>query len=136
MTGKSTRIFQTAFIVNDLEESCAKWARTMGIGPFTLLENIDLPNIIYRGEPGELNLSAALAASGDLQVELIQPHHDHPSVYRDYYPTGQEGYHHIGVFWPPALPTLPQKALASSVPAVIRKAPRLPIWIRGMTPTA
>lgn len=97
MTGTSTRIFQTAFIVNDLEESCAKWARTMGIGPFTLLENIDLPNIIYRGEPGELKLSAALAASGDLQVELIQPHHDQPSVYRDYYSTGQEGYHHIGV---------------------------------------
>jgi methylmalonyl-CoA/ethylmalonyl-CoA epimerase len=97
MSNKSTTIFQNAFIVNDLEASCEKWARTMGIGPFTLLENISLPNIIYRGTPGELHLSAALAASGDLQVELIQPHHDHPSVYRDFYPTGQEGFHHMGV---------------------------------------
>ena len=97
MSAKSTTIFQNAFIVNDLEEGVNRWARTMGIGPFILLENIDLPNILYRGQPGELKLSAALAASGNIQVELIQPLHDHPSVYRDFYPTGQEGFHHMGV---------------------------------------
>ena len=97
MFNNSTKIFQNAFIVNDLEKSCARWAKTMGIGPFTLLEDISLPNILYRGQPGELKLSAALAASGNIQLELIQPHHDHPSVYRDYYPTGSEGFHHIGV---------------------------------------
>ena len=97
MAGKGTLIFQNAFIVNDLEEACAKWARSMGIGPFISLGELDLPNIRYRVEPGELKLKAALAASGDIQVEMIQPLHDHPSVYRDYYPTGQEGFHHIGV---------------------------------------
>ncbi len=97
MASNSTTIFQNAFIVNDLEAACERWARTMGIGPFILLENIDLPNIVYRGAPGELKLSAALAASADLQVELIQPLHDTPSVYRDFYKTGEEGFHHMGV---------------------------------------
>ena len=93
----NTVIFQNAFIVNDLEVGIDRWVKAMGVGPFIVLDNIDLPNIVYRGEPGELKLRAALAASGNMQVEMIQPLHDHPSVYRDYYPTGQEGFHHIGV---------------------------------------
>ena len=97
MARNSTTIFQNAFIVNDLEAACARWAQTMGVGPFILLEEIELPNIIYRGNPGELKLSAALADNGNIQVELIQPLHDHPSVYRDFYPTGKQGFHHMGV---------------------------------------
>lgn len=93
----STVVFQNAFIVNDIEEAISRWVRTMGIGPFVVLENISMANAFYRGQPTTMKLHAALAASGDIQMELIQPLHDHPSVYRDFYPTGKEGFHHIGV---------------------------------------
>jgi hypothetical protein len=93
----SKTVFQNAFIVNDLEEGIAHWVRHMGIGPFIILDNIDLADATYRGQPTELKMHAALAMSGDLQMELIQPLHSHASVYRDFYPDGQEGFHHIGV---------------------------------------
>jgi methylmalonyl-CoA/ethylmalonyl-CoA epimerase len=94
---KSTVVFQNAFIVNDIEAAVARWARTMGVGPWVMLENISMPNAFYKGQPTTMKLHAALAASGGIQMELIQPLHDHPSVYRDYFPAGKEGFHHIGV---------------------------------------
>ncbi len=94
---KSTVVFQNAFIVNDIEAAVARWVRTMGVGPWVMLENISMANAVYKGKPTTMKLHAALAASGGIQMELIQPLHDHPSVYRDYFPTGKEGFHHIGV---------------------------------------
>jgi hypothetical protein len=94
---KSTVVFQNAFIVNDIEAAVARWVRTMGVGPWVMLENISMANAFYKGQPTTMKLHAALAASGGIQMELIQPLHDHPSVYRDYFPTGKEGFHHIGV---------------------------------------
>jgi methylmalonyl-CoA/ethylmalonyl-CoA epimerase len=95
--GTRTVVFQNAFIVDDIEAAVARWVRSMGIGPWVMLENISMPNATYRGQPTTMPLHAALASSGELQMELIQPLHDHPSVYRDYYPRGTEGFHHIGV---------------------------------------
>ncbi len=97
MDRKSTVVFQNAFIVNDIEAAVARWVRTMGIGPWVMLENISMANAFYKGQPTTMKLHAALAASGGIQMELIQPLHDHPSVYRDYFPPGKEGFHHIGV---------------------------------------
>ncbi|MGE0667894.1 MAG: VOC family protein [Sphingomonadales bacterium] len=97
MSRNSTVVFQNAFIVNDIEAAVARWVRTMGIGPWVMLENISMANAMYKGQPTTMKLHAALAASGSIQMELIQPLHDHASVYRDYFPPGREGFHHIGV---------------------------------------
>lgn len=98
MVGISPRpVFQNAFVVNDIEASIRKWVRTMGVGPFVLLENLHIPGTTYRGGPTEFRLHAALAASGDVQIELIQPLYDGPSIYRDFFKPGEEGFHHIGL---------------------------------------
>lgn len=94
------KVTQNAWVVRDIEAAAKQWSRTMGIGPFFLGNyTSDLfEGMRYRGEPGALNMKTAIAFSGDLQIELIQPMDDGPSAYRDVYPAGSEGFHHM-CFW-------------------------------------
>jgi hypothetical protein len=88
-------ILQQSYLVNDIRAAAERFSRTLGIGPFVLLENLMLEHVLYRGRPAEMVLSAALAQAGNIQIELIQQHSDGPSCYRDTYPDGQEGFHHV-----------------------------------------
>jgi hypothetical protein len=90
-------IVQQAYVINDIEAAAARFSKTFGIGPFVLLEHIKLPDVLYRGQPAEMELSAALCQAGPIQIELIQQHYDGPSCYRDTWPKGQEGFHHVAV---------------------------------------
>lgn len=90
-------IIQQAYVVNDVVAAAEKWHRVFGIGPFVHLSHISLPNAYYRGEPVEIELSAALAQAGDIQIELLQQHSDGPSCYRDAFAPGEEGFHHVAV---------------------------------------
>ena len=59
-----------------------------------------LPNLLqYRGEPSPLEVSIALANSGDLQIELIEQRNDAPSMYRDFLARGQEGLQHVACWY-------------------------------------
>ncbi len=40
---------QNAYVVRDIEASMHQWINTMGIGPFFLLDHIQLTDVIYRG---------------------------------------------------------------------------------------
>jgi hypothetical protein len=91
----STNLFQVAWVVNDLEESIRHWLSTTGIGPFFVVAHSKVERITYRGEPAVLDMSAGLAQAGPIQIELIQQHNDGPSAYRDMYPKGREGFHHL-----------------------------------------
>ncbi|MDX1581142.1 MAG: VOC family protein [Alphaproteobacteria bacterium] len=89
---------QVAFVVEDIESTIHHWIDVMGIGPWQWMENIPLREVTYRGQPAELELSAAVAFSGSVQIELITQHNDGPSAYRDVVRDGSNGFHHICVF--------------------------------------
>jgi len=95
MAGICTGLIQAAFIVNDLEAAVRRWITTAGVGPFFIVPHAKVERVQYRGAPAILDFSAALAQAGPLQIELIQQHNDGPSAYRDTYPKGQEGFHHV-----------------------------------------
>lgn len=93
-------VTQNAWVVTDIEAAAHAWSETLGIGPFfmgtypaSLFEDMT-----YRGAPGELTMRTAIAYSGDLQIELIQPLGDAPNAYRDVYKDGESGFHHV-CFW-------------------------------------
>ncbi len=89
-------IRQIAFVVHDIDAALRYWTQTLGVGPFFVLRDVAPEKFWYRGQPSPPpHLSLALGNSGDLQVELIQPHDDHPSAYRDFLATGREGLHHV-----------------------------------------
>jgi hypothetical protein len=88
---------QIAFISNDLRSDADRWSRTFGVGPFFELTHIPVINTRYRGEPTSMDISAAIAYWGDIQLELIQQFDDAPSVYRDGCCNQAMGIHHLGV---------------------------------------
>ena len=87
-------IMQLAFVPDDFDAAIAHWTRVMGVGPFFLMEGVRLDNMIYKGEPSAASFDLALAYWGDIQIELIRPRDDHPSIYTGEYGAVQ-GLHHV-----------------------------------------
>jgi hypothetical protein len=90
-------IRQTAFVVDDIEQSALDWAETYGAGPFFLFD-VELLDTTYRGSPSVIRSRMALGQLGDQQIELIQPTDDARSVYREFIDSGRSGVHHV-CFW-------------------------------------
>ncbi len=90
-------VVQHGFIVNDVDEAAKRWTDTVGAGPFFILRKPDNLKIKYRGAAADTQISIALGQAGGAQIELIQQHDSGPSVYRDLYPAGKEGFHHMAM---------------------------------------
>lgn len=89
-------IFQYAFLVNDVEEAAHKWNRLYGAGPFVLVPHHKTDKFQYRGTKQEADVSYAFGYLADNQIQFIAQHDDTPSIYRDMYASGEEGFHHVG----------------------------------------
>ena len=90
-------IFQYAYFVNNLEAGIEKWSKLLGAGPFFLARHHKTDDFSYRGQNVEADVSYAFGYCGDTMIQLIEQHDDQPSIYRDMYQRGEEGFHHIGV---------------------------------------
>lgn len=88
-------VMQIAFVPKDFDAALRYWTQVMGVGPFFLLENIALQDMRYLGAPSDCVFSLALAYWGDMQIELIRPENDAPSIYRGQYAVGGETLHHV-----------------------------------------
>ena len=93
-------IFQYAWVVNDLDEGCRRWTETVGAGPFFAARFHRGKDHVDHGRPFEGGLSYAFAYAGETQVQLIQVHDDTPSIYRDMFKAGEEGFHHVAMLVP------------------------------------
>jgi hypothetical protein len=89
-------IRQNGFVVRDIEAAMKHWAERLGIGPFLYHEDASFEDFHYRGVPSSARASLAFAHAGRLQIELIQPRNDVPSMYRDFLASGREGLQHLG----------------------------------------
>ena len=92
---KSYPLFQEAYLVNDLEESIVKWSRLFGAGPFRMVPHHKTVKFEYRGTDTEADVSYAFGYLGNMMIQFIQQHDDKPSIYRDMYKKGEEGFHHV-----------------------------------------
>jgi Glyoxalase/Bleomycin resistance protein/Dioxygenase superfamily len=88
-------LFQHAYLVNDLEASVAKWNELFGAGPFMFRWHHRTDHFSYRGTPQEADVSYAFGYLGDVMIQFIQQHDDTPSIYREVYAPGEEGFHHV-----------------------------------------
>lgn len=87
-------VMQLAFVPDDFDAALRHWTEVMGVGPFYLIENIQLEGMRYRGEPTDAVFTLALAYWGDIQIELIRAENDAPSIYSGEYAATQ-GVHHV-----------------------------------------
>ena len=92
MTHLINTVYQVCFVVTDLRAAIKTWTEQLKIGPFLVFENFTFTD--DNGAPLPVNISVALAYSGDNFIELIQLNAGRPSIY-DAVTDAGGGFHHI-----------------------------------------
>ncbi|OYQ36265.1 hypothetical protein CHU95_05635 [Niveispirillum lacus] len=90
-------IMQNGFVVRDLEAAMRHWVEVLGVGPFYVMPRIAFAETRFRGQTVDIQMAVATAYSGDMQIELVQPLNDAPSIYQEFLAEGRQGLHHVGV---------------------------------------
>jgi len=90
-------IAQTAFVVEDLQASVARFIADMKAGPFFVLDHFLVPGQTYRGAESTADITIAMGFAGHMLIELIQPLDSHPSVYQETIAKRGYGFHHFGI---------------------------------------
>lgn len=93
-------IKQSGFIVTSLDDAIKYWTEVLKIGPFYRIDHVELEYFRYLGQDSDVDLSIAVAQSGDMQIELVQQHNDAPSPYLDFYNNQGPGLQHYSVWTP------------------------------------
>lgn len=91
-------IAQNGYVVKDIHAAMDHWTKVMGVGPWFFFEKVKLDYFKHRGQDSALEMSVALANSGDIQIELIQQTNDAPSMYKEFLEAKGEGLQHIA-YW-------------------------------------
>jgi hypothetical protein len=89
---------QVCWVVPDLRAAIDGWVGSAGVGPFFWFDGVTFTDGHYRGQPAEFpRVTAAMAYSGDVQIELICQDNDDPGVFRDLFRPGEFGFHHMAM---------------------------------------
>lgn len=91
-------IMQIAYVVEKLDTALTRWVGRLGVGPFFVMNSLEIVEPRYRGASTVLDIDIALGFSGSVCIELIQQNCDSPSVYRELLQSKGEGFHHWGMF--------------------------------------
>lgn len=89
-------IYQIGIVVNNVATAVERYWTTLGVGPWHIyrIEPPILEEVTLRGKPIVIAMRVALAQSGSLQLELIEPL-EGPSIYQEFLMERGEGLHHI-----------------------------------------
>ena len=94
-----SRIFgpvsQNGYVVRDIQAAMTHWVEVLGVGPWFYIDRVQTDWFRHRGVDSAVEMSIALANSGDLQIELIQQRNDAPSMYKEFLDAGHEGLQHL-----------------------------------------
>lgn len=94
----ATGIRQLAFVVPDAEEAARNHSALTGSGPFFVMPRYKMAIHEHRGQPTELDVSSSYGWWGDIMVEFVQMHNEEPSAFRDTFPDGGSGMHHVAIW--------------------------------------
>ena len=106
------KVCQNGYVVRDIEAAMTFWTEKLRVGPFFYLPKVGIDWFRYRGKESPLQMSVALANSGDLQIELIQQRNDAPSMYLDFLAHHREGLQHVS-YWSTDYQALYDRAIAA-----------------------
>ena len=90
-------IVQVAYFVPDAEQAALEMTRSASqrAGPFFFVRNIELAWGERRGSPCTFVHSSAFGQCGGIMLEFVQQEDEGPSPFRDLYPSGGQGIHHV-----------------------------------------
>lgn len=64
-----------SYVVADIEQAANFWAKTLGAGPFFIIENIKFDKVTHKDKPCTFEHSAAFGQWGSIAIELQHIHH-------------------------------------------------------------
>ncbi len=93
---KMGAICQIGIVVRDLQKAVDNYWEKLGIGPWMTvrIEPPLLRDVSLRGKPVEASMMAAIAQSGSIQLELIQPL-EGPNIWKEFLEERGGGLHHV-----------------------------------------
>src|SRR5215510_7327524 len=106
------KVCQNGYVVRDIASAMKFWTEVLRVGPFFYIPKVKSDWFRYRGADSAVEMSIALANSGDLQIELIQQRNDAPSMYLDFLREHGEGLQHMS-YWSTDYQALYDRALAA-----------------------
>jgi hypothetical protein len=89
-------IIQMCYLVPDIKEAMSLWVEKLKVGPWFLLDHFSGTDPKYRGRDSTADVSLAMSFAGHMNIELIQPNDEEPSVYREWIERRGYGFHHWG----------------------------------------
>jgi len=90
-------IMQMAYVVKDIHQAIDHWVTKLKVGPWFMLDHFTGIDPKYRGKESKADVALAMAFAGHMNIELIQPHNETPSVYKELIDRKGYGFHHWGV---------------------------------------
>ena len=97
LLGKPVR--QVALVVPDVVAQATAWWEHLGVGPWNLftLDGAALTSATYRGRPAAFRIRHAMAFSGEVMMELVQPIQG-PSIWHEFLERQGAGLQHIAFY--------------------------------------
>jgi len=89
-----------AYVVDDIEAIVERLAKQLGAGPFFLVEDVPLENVLSRGEPAEFAHDSAFGFCGAGAIELIKPTRLTPDRVEERFAGMRPRIHHVGYVVP------------------------------------
>ncbi len=77
-------IRQLGYVTRDIHATMRHFVECLGIGPWFYAVRLPVDRFVHEGREVELDISVAIANSGALQLELIQPNGGGPSLFHDW----------------------------------------------------
>ena len=90
-----------AYVVDDIEATVNRLVDGLGAGPFFLVENVPLENVLSRGEPAEFVHNSAFGYCGGDAIELIETISLAPERVEKRFSAPRPGIQHVGYVVPP-----------------------------------
>lgn len=103
-----------AYVVEDIEATVKRLVEQLGAGPFFLVENVPLENVLSRGEPADLIHNSAFGCCGGGAIELMEIISSAPGRVEERFSAPRPGIHHVAYVVAPAEAPEVRKSLDQS----------------------
>ncbi len=87
-------VYQLGYVVNDIDAACKHYHSLFGIGPFDIVDEVDMEGAILRGKPISTKIKVAFAKSDKVELEFIEPL-EGKNLYTEFLEAKGDGIHHL-----------------------------------------
>jgi len=88
-------VYQLGYVVGNIEKACEFYQSTYGVGPFHIVDEVDMEGVMLRGKPISTRIKVAFAKSNEIELEFIEPLQGE-NLYTEFLDAKGDGIHHLG----------------------------------------